>query len=103
MLPHQAMPRGAIKPSANHLRAWREFRGLTQAQLAELVDTSDNVISMLESGDRQLSPNWLRRLAPVLGTTPGFLLDHGPYDIPRVPRRDRAHSGGPKAPSLGDP
>jgi transcriptional regulator with XRE-family HTH domain len=74
------MPRKAAKPSANHLRAWREFRGLTQAQLAERVDTTDNVISMLESGDRQLSPKWLDRLAPALGTKPGFLYQFDPND-----------------------
>ena len=76
------MPRGAAKPPANHLRAWREFRGLTQAQLAEKVETSDNVISVLESGARGLSDKWLRKLAPPLGTTPGFLLDYDPGDLP---------------------
>lgn len=74
------MPRGAAKPSANHLRAWREYRGLTQAQLGEMVDTTDNVISMLESGDRQLSQKWLNRLAPALRTRAGFLLEFSPED-----------------------
>lgn len=74
------MPRKAAKPAANHLRAWREYRGLTQAQLAELVDTTDNVISMLESGDRQLSPKWLNRLAGALNTRPGFLYEFSPQD-----------------------
>jgi transcriptional regulator with XRE-family HTH domain len=74
------MPRRAAKPSANHLRAWREYRRLTQAQLAELVDTTDNVISMLESGGRQLSPKWLSKLAPALNTRPGFLLEFAPED-----------------------
>lgn len=74
------MARRAAKPSVNHLRAWREYRGLTQAQLAEKVDTTDNVISMLESGDRQLSSKWLYRLAPVLKTRPGFLLEFAPED-----------------------
>lgn len=74
------MPRKAAKPSVNHLRAWREYRGLTQAQLAELVDTSDNVISMLESGNRQLSSKWLSKLAPALKTRAGFLLEFAPQD-----------------------
>lgn len=74
------MPRGAAKPSVNHLRAWREYRGLTQAQLGDLVDTTDNVISMLESGDRQLSQKWLNRLAPALHTRAGFLLEFAPED-----------------------
>lgn len=74
------MPRKAAKLSANHLRAWRESRGLTQAQLAEKIDTTDNVISMLESGDRQLTPKWLSKLAPVLDTRAGFLLEFAPED-----------------------
>src|SRR3990167_10236693 len=50
------------KPPANHLRAWREFRGLTQEQLAELADTKGSTISLLESGDRGLGDKWLRKL-----------------------------------------
>jgi transcriptional regulator with XRE-family HTH domain len=67
----------------NNLRAWREFRRLTQEQLAVAIDppTTGAVISLLESGDRQLSPKWLRKLAPALGTTPGYLLDYTPDDI----------------------
>lgn len=75
------MGKRAVKESVNHLRAWREFRGLTQDQLAEMVDTAGNVIGNLESGQRGLSDKWLRRLAPALGTTPGFLLDHHPGDV----------------------
>lgn len=75
------MPRPAVKPPANHLRAWREFRHLTQEELGEKVGTSGNVISLLESGDRGLSYKWLQRLAPALETTPGFLLDHDPNNL----------------------
>jgi transcriptional regulator with XRE-family HTH domain len=66
----------------NYLRDWRDFRKLTQEDLAAMVDTSVSVISMLESGQRGLSAKWLRRLAPALQTTPGFLLEHNPYDLP---------------------
>lgn len=65
----------------NFLRAWREYRGMTQAKLAEAVDTTGAVISLLEAGERGLSDKWLRRLAPVLGTTPGNLLDMDPKDV----------------------
>jgi transcriptional regulator with XRE-family HTH domain len=75
------MPKRPSKKSANHLRAWREKRGLSQEALAKLVGTAGNVISLLESGDRALSDKWLRKLAPALGTTAGFLLDHDPNDI----------------------
>lgn len=54
---------------------------MSQDQLAALADTAGNVISQLETGDRGLSDKWLRKLAPLLGTTPGFLLDHDPNNL----------------------
>lgn len=65
----------------NFLKAWREFRKLTQQELADLVDTNANMIGYLESGERGLSAKWLRRLAPALDTTPGMLLDHDPQTL----------------------
>lgn len=59
---------------------WREFRQMTQEQLAVAVGTDKSVISLLESGDRGLSDKWARRLAPPLRTTPGAILDHNPND-----------------------
>ena len=69
-----------FKPAANHLRAWRERAELTQSELAEKVGTKAGVISELESGKTGLSDKWLNRLAPVLGTRPGFLLEFDPAD-----------------------
>lgn len=54
---------------------------MTQEQLADKIGTTGNVISQIESGVRGLSHKWLIRLAPALGTTPGFLLDHNPNDL----------------------
>jgi transcriptional regulator with XRE-family HTH domain len=65
----------------NFLRAWREYRHMTQAQLAEAVDTTGAVISLLESGQRGLSDKWLRKLAPVLDARPGHLLEIDPNDV----------------------
>lgn len=65
----------------NYLRAWREFRKLSQAELAESVGTNQNMIAYLESGERGLSAKWLRKLAPALKTTPGHLLDHDPREM----------------------
>jgi transcriptional regulator with XRE-family HTH domain len=81
----------------NHLRAWREFRRMKQSELAEKIGTTGAVISLLESGDRKLSPKWLYRLAPALKTTPGHLMEHNPEDLPTdvldvwidVPEEDR--------------
>jgi transcriptional regulator with XRE-family HTH domain len=65
----------------NNLRVWREFRGLTVAELAKKAGTSAQVISDLESGAVDLSAKWLSALAPALDTRPGFLLDLDPNDI----------------------
>lgn len=65
----------------NYLREWRKFRGMTQQELAAAVETNANMIQYLESGERGLSAKWLRRLAPVLDTTSGMILDHNPYDL----------------------
>ncbi len=75
------MPRKTAKAAANHLRAWREYRGLTQDQLARKVGTAGNVIGLLEAGERGLSDKWLNRLAPALDTRPGYLLDYDPNEI----------------------
>lgn len=55
---------------------------MTQAQLAEALGTNASVVSLLESGSRGLSDKWLRRLAPVLRVSAGFILDHDPHDLP---------------------
>lgn len=67
---------------ANHLRAWRKFRGLTQEQLAEKIGTSKAVIGHLETGRNGLSDKWLTKLAPALQTTSGYLLEHDPESLP---------------------
>lgn len=67
----------------NYLKEWRHFRNLTQMQLAELVGTSGPMINHLENGQRALNHKWLVRLAPALKTSPGFILDHNPLDMPR--------------------
>ncbi len=65
----------------NYLKAWREFREMTQEQLASAVETTPAVISLLETGKRALSPKWLWRLAPALKTRPGMLLEHDPETL----------------------
>lgn len=71
-------PEGAL----HHLREWREYREMSQEQLAEAVGTTKGVISLIESGNRGLSDKWARRLAPALRTRPGWLLDHDPHTLP---------------------
>jgi transcriptional regulator with XRE-family HTH domain len=66
----------------NYLRHWREYRRMTQEQLAGACDppTTGSVISLLEEGERGLSLKWLRRLAPALKTRPGHLADVNPLE-----------------------
>lgn len=75
------MAKRKTKKAANNLRAWREFRTLTQDELAALVGTNGSVISLLESGSRGLSLKWLQKLAVALKTKPGMILDHDPNDL----------------------
>ncbi len=65
----------------NHLRAWREYRKLSQVELAEAIGTTHQVIGYIERGRTQLSAKWLRKLAPALKTTPGLLLEHDPNEL----------------------
>jgi transcriptional regulator with XRE-family HTH domain len=70
----------AVGPGAN-LRTWREFRNLSQAELAKKAGTSTQVIADLESGAAELSDKWWDKLAPALDTKPGFLRDLDPNDV----------------------
>lgn len=66
----------------NYLKQWREFRGLNQEQLAEMIGTTKAVISLLENEKRPLSSKWLRKIAEALNTRPGHILDHDPNELP---------------------
>lgn len=82
---------------ANYLRAWREFRKMSQDELADAVGTAKGVISLLENNKRPLSDKWLRKLAEALDTRPGHILDVDPNELDndivdiwtRIPERDR--------------
>lgn len=50
----------------NRIKELREKRGLTLAQLAELVGTSHATIQRLESSKMKLTQEWANRLAQVL-------------------------------------
>lgn len=65
----------------HYLKEWREYRGLTQAQLANSVGTNANVISELEHSKRRLSDKWLQKFAIPLQTRPGAILDYDPKDV----------------------
>src|SRR5215510_13779994 len=79
-MPRKKQKRGNQRP-LHYLREWREFRKMTQEQLAGAIGTNASVISLLEDGKRRLSDKWLTRLAPALKTSRGSILDHDPETV----------------------
>lgn len=51
----------------NRIKELRIERNLTQAQLAEMVGTTDATIQRLETGRRQLTERWAEQISTVLG------------------------------------
>jgi DNA-binding XRE family transcriptional regulator len=56
----------AILDGANPIRVWREYRGLTQQQLADKAGISKPYLSQLESGKRTGTTEVLHSLAQAL-------------------------------------
>jgi plasmid maintenance system antidote protein VapI len=67
----------------NHLRAWMQYRGIKGVELAERLggNVTPGMVSDLVNSNRALSAKWLRRLAPLLDTTAGMLLDYDPTEL----------------------
>ena len=65
----------------NNLRAWREFRVMSAAELAKKAGTNAQTITDLETGAAELSTKWLNILAPALSTRAGYLLEHDPNEV----------------------
>jgi transcriptional regulator with XRE-family HTH domain len=62
------------------LKQWREYRGLTQEQLADRMGWSVGNVSQLERGLQGYSDDGLAALADILQCTPGQILDVDPTD-----------------------
>jgi predicted transcriptional regulator len=50
-------------------RAWREYLGLTQAEVAAKMGISQAALSQMESGEKKLRKASLEKLAKALGVT----------------------------------
>lgn len=61
-------------------KEWREFRKLSQQQIAERLDTSVPSISRIESGTQPYTQDVLEALAEALMTDPASLLMRNPND-----------------------
>lgn len=63
------------------IKALRDTKNISRIRMAELCDSSDAVMAKVESGKTIPSPEFLRKIAEVLETTPEDLLDEGDVAI----------------------
>ena len=59
----------AILDGENPIRIWREYRGMTQQQVAEKAGISKPYLSQLESGQRRGTTEVLSAVASALGVS----------------------------------
>jgi len=67
----------AILDGTHPIKAFREYRGMTQAKLAQAVGSSAVYISQIERGGRRAGRKLLAKLGKVLGVTPDLLTRDG--------------------------
>lgn len=65
----------------HYIRAWRLYRQLSPQDLADRLGIPVDMITSWEAGLVEVSDKWLRKLAEVLSTTPGTLLDIDPANV----------------------
>ncbi len=71
------------------LRAIRRERGMTQAELADLLGTHFTSVSQMERGLRGITVQQLIKLSTALGVTPNDVLLSGPPPNPVSRRKSR--------------
>lgn len=60
------MESDAVSDQQLFLRQWREFKGITQTELARRVGITKGEISRLEGGSRRMTVEWIKRLSQGL-------------------------------------
>jgi transcriptional regulator with XRE-family HTH domain len=78
----------SYKEIGQRVRGIRLANGLTQAQLAKLLGTSQTALSELERGNRGLTVQQVMKLAKALGVTPNEVLGDGKRERPQKRPRD---------------
>jgi transcriptional regulator with XRE-family HTH domain len=53
---------------ADELRHWRDFRGMSQLKLSEMIHYSDSAVAMVETAQRKPRPEFVERCDEALGT-----------------------------------
>ena len=65
----------------NRIKEFRLVRGLSQNDLAQRTGTSNQMISMLERGKRNLTLQWMARIARALECSMSDLFDTSPNEV----------------------
>ncbi|MDP2752740.1 MAG: helix-turn-helix transcriptional regulator [Rhodocyclaceae bacterium] len=63
-----------IERDITYLRAWREYLGLTQAEVAERAGITQAALSQMESGEAKLRKASREKLAKAMGLNPEQLV-----------------------------
>jgi transcriptional regulator with XRE-family HTH domain len=63
-----------IDQDITYLRAWREYLGLTQADVAEKAGITQAALSQMESGESKLRKATRLKLAAAMGLDPQQLV-----------------------------
>jgi transcriptional regulator with XRE-family HTH domain len=66
------------------IREWREFRGLTQQKLADMLGTTKTSISRIEDLKQGYTQDFLDACADALGAHPATLLARPPQPTDRI-------------------
>ncbi|MEI6209900.1 MAG: helix-turn-helix transcriptional regulator [Desulfuromonadales bacterium] len=72
-IPH-AVVSAHIDQEITYLRAWREYLGLTQAEVAEKAGITQAALSQMESGESKLRKATRVKLAAAMGINPEQLV-----------------------------
>lgn len=72
-VPHEVVSMH-IERDITYLRAWREYLGLTQAEVAERAGITQAALSQMESGEAKLRKASREKLAKALGLNPEQLV-----------------------------
>lgn len=68
----------AMRSKRHYFKEWREYRGLTQEQVADRIDYSRNYYSEVEKGKKQFNEEFLYALAHAFSADPWELLRRNP-------------------------
>lgn len=71
-IPHEVV-RIMIKQDVSRLKAWREYLGLTQQEVADKLGVSQAALSQIEAFDSKPRQQTLQKLADIYGVTKAHL------------------------------